>query len=178
MLLRLLRIVLAFALGCFAASMTMVLFVFTPSEILGLPPDVRADRLGKAIQLATYAAVQIALFAAPLAFVTTAIGEMLGKRGWSYYALSGLVVAGLGFFAQRTTEQIGQPTIANNYALTAFLLAGFIGGLVYWIVGGRFAGRSVQITRPLAGGASQSDAGTGSKSAPERPSQSFEPNKV
>lgn len=141
MLIRLLRIVLAFALGCFAAGAAMALFVFTPAEILSLPSDVRADRLGKAIELAVFAAVQVALFSAPLFFASIAIGEMLGKARWSYYALTGVVVAGLGFFAQRTTEPIGHPTIANNYALTAFLVAGFAGGLVYWSVGGRFAGR-------------------------------------
>jgi hypothetical protein len=69
------------------------------------------------------------------------------RRAWSYYALSGILMAGIGVFAQRTTAQIGQPTIANNYALTAFLASGFVGGLVYWIIAGRFAGRNVTITR-------------------------------
>jgi hypothetical protein len=149
MLVRLLRILVAFALGCFAASVTLILFVFTPSEILGLPPDVRADRLGKAVELAAFAAIQIALFSAPFALVASALGEMMTRRFWSYYALAGLLMAGAGFFAQRTAEQIGQPTIANNYALTAFLTAGFVGGLVYWMVAGRFAGRRVRVTRPL-----------------------------
>jgi len=149
MLLRLLRIVLAFALGCFAASVTMVLFVFTPLEILGLPPDVRADRLAKATELASFVAVQIAVFSVPFVLVVVAVGEMLRRRGWSYYVLSGLLIAGLGFYAQRTAEQVGQPTIANNYALTAFLAAGFVGALVYWLCAGRFAGPRPRITAPV-----------------------------
>jgi hypothetical protein len=149
MLLRLIRILLAFAVGCFAASLTMILFVLTPAEIIGLPANVRADRLGNAIELAALAAIHIGLFTGPLAFVIVALGELMPRRAWSYYALSGILMSGIGFFAQRTTAQIGQPTIANNYALTAFLAAGFVGGLVYWIVAGRFAGRNVEIARPL-----------------------------
>lgn len=118
----------------------MVLFVLTPAEILGLPPDVRLDRLGKAIELATLAGAQIALFSAPFVFVSVIIGELLGKRSWLYYTLTGMLVSALGLFAQQTTEHIGQPTIANNYALTAFLVSGFVSGLVYWMTAGRLAG--------------------------------------
>jgi hypothetical protein len=127
----------------------MILFVLTPAEILGLPSDIRADRLSKAIELAGLAAIHMGLFTGPLAFVVVALGELTMRRTWSYYALSGILMAGIGFFAQRTAGQIGQPTIANNYALTAFLASGFVGGLVYWIVAGRFAGRNVEITRRL-----------------------------
>ena len=147
MLLRLIRILLAFAVGCLAASLTMILFVLTPAEILSLPASVRADRLGNAIELAALAAIHIGLFTAPLAFVVVTLGELMIRRAWSYYALSGILMAGIGVFAQRTAGQIGQPTIANNYALTAFLASGFVGGLVYWIIAGRFAGRNVAITR-------------------------------
>jgi len=149
MLLRLIGILFAFAVGCFAAGVTMTLFVLTPTEMLGLPPGVRADRLGKAIELAGLAAIQIALFTAPLTFVVATLGELMARRAWSYYALAGMLMAAIGFFAQRTTMQIGQPTIADNYALTAFLTSGFVGGLIYWIISGRFAGQRVRITRPL-----------------------------
>ncbi|MGE0765788.1 MAG: hypothetical protein AB7L90_04945 [Hyphomicrobiaceae bacterium] len=149
MLVRLLSMALAFAVACFAAAVTMVLFAFTPSEIMGLPPDVRADRLGKAMELASYVAAQVALFSAPFAVVLIAMGEILGMRSLGYYALVGLMVAGLGFYAQRTTELIGQPTIANNYALSAFLVSGFVGGLLYWMIAGRSAGRRARVGRSL-----------------------------
>jgi nitrate/nitrite transporter NarK len=161
MLVRVLRILLGFAVGCFASGLTLVLFVFPPSELAGLPSDVRADRLGSAIELATYLAAQVALFSAPFAFVSLAIGEMLGRRRWTYYAMTGLLIAGLGFFVQRPTGEIGQPTIGNNYALTAFLASGFAGGFLYWVVAGRFSGRRVQITRPLEPAARQSAASPG-----------------
>ncbi len=140
MAIRLLGILIAFAAGCLAAGFAMVLFVLTPAEVIGLPPDVRADRVAKGFELAGFVAAQVALFSTPFALVAAAVGEMLRNRNWTYYVLAGLIIAGLGFFAQHTTEQIGQPTIANNYALTAFLTSGFVGGLVYWVFRGRFAG--------------------------------------
>lgn len=140
MAIRLLGVLAAYLVSCLAAALAMVLFVLTPAEIAGLPPDVRADRVAKSIELAGFVAAQFALFSTPFALVVAAVGEMLRYRSWTYYVLAGLAIAGLGFFAQQSTEQAGQPTIANNYALTAFLTAGFVGGLVYWIVRGRFAG--------------------------------------
>jgi len=140
MAIRLLGILAAFLLSCLAAALAMVLFVLTPAEIAGLPPDVRSDRVAKGMELAGFVAAQFALFSTPFALVAGAVGEILRNRSWTYYVLAGLAIAGLGFFAQQSTEQIGQPTIANNYALTAFLTSGFVGGLVYWIVRGRFAG--------------------------------------
>ncbi len=152
MAIRLLGVLAAFLVSCLVAAFAMVLFVLTPAEIAGLPPDVRGDRVAKGIELAGFVAAQFALFSTPFALVVAAVGEMLRKRSWTYYVLAGLAIAGLGFFAQQSTEQAGQPTIANNYALTAFLTAGFVGGLVYWIVRGRFAGgpRDAQPTGPTA----------------------------
>lgn len=138
-----LRILFGFALACFGAGLTMVLFVLTPGEIIGLPPDVAADRLAKGFELAVFVAIQAALFSAPFALVATGLGEALRNRDWTFYAIFGLAIAGLGFFAQHSTEQAGQPTIVNNYALTAFLTAGFVGGMLYWILSGRNAGGGV-----------------------------------
>lgn len=165
MLVRVLRILLAFALACFAAALTLVLFVLTPAEIQSLPAGVRADRVGSVLQLALPVAVHIALFSAPLVLVSIAISEMLGIRRWIYHALTGLLVSGLGFFAQRSAEQIGQPTIVNNYALTAFLVSGFVGGLAYWIFAGRFAGQHPRIAEPPQHDAGSPDARSESGSA-------------
>ena len=137
---RLLRVLLGFAVACFGAGLTMVLFVMTPGEIAGLPPDVAGDRLSKGFELATFVAVQAALFSAPFALVAAAVGEALRNREWTYYVLAALIIAGLGFFAQHSTEQVGQPTIVNNYALTAFLTTGFVSGMLYWLFSGRLAG--------------------------------------
>ncbi len=140
MLGRLLRVLFGFAMGCLAAGLAMVLFVFTPSELAGLPPDVATNRFPELMRLAAYVAAQAALFAAPFGLFVALIGEWKGNRNWVFYALAGLLMALLGFLAQHSTEQVGQPTIVNNYALTAFITSGFIGGLVYWLFSGRWAG--------------------------------------
>jgi hypothetical protein len=173
MAIRLLGVLAAFLVSCLAAAFALVLFVLTPAEIAGLPPDVRGDRVAKGIELAGFVAAQFALFSTPFALVVAAVGEMLRKRSWTYYVLAGLAIAGLGFFAQQSTEQAGQPTIANNYALTAFLTAGFVGGLAYWIVRGRFAGgpRSEEPTAstPTLGSEAASTAKPATVAAPTLP---------
>jgi hypothetical protein len=152
-----LRVLIGFVVGCFGAGLTMVLFVITPSEIAGLPPDVAGDRIAKGFELATYVAIQAALFSAPFALVAAGLGEATRNREWTFYVFIGLAIAGLGFFAQHSTEQLGQPTIANNYALTAFLTAGFVGGMLYWILSGRVAGgQTLEITKPAAPAAAAS----------------------
>ena len=148
MLVRLVRILLGFVAACLGAGLTMVLFVLTPSEIIGLPPDVRADRLAKAMELAGIVASQFALFSAPFALVAASLAELLRNRSWIYYVIVGLIITGLGFFAQHATERIGQPTIANRYALTAFLTSGFVAGLIFWVVSGRFAGSGIAQPSP------------------------------
>jgi Ca2+/H+ antiporter len=140
MLLSVIRVVLGFAVACFAAAVTMVLFVLTPSEIVSLPPDVASDRIGRGMQLAQAVAVQVALFSAPFFIVAAGLGEALRNRNWTYYVVAALVIAGFAFFAQLSTERTGQSTILNNYALIAFLTSGFVSGLCYWMVSGRRAG--------------------------------------
>lgn len=143
MFLRVLRMMIGFTAACFGAAATLVLFVMTPGEIAGLPPDVAGDRIGKAAELAMSVAAQVALFSVPFALAAAAFGEITGRRTWTYYVIAGLAIAGLGFLAQHSTERIGQPTIVNNYALTAFMTAGFVAGLLYWIFSGRRAGTAI-----------------------------------
>lgn len=173
---RLLRVLIGFLAACLGAGLTMVLFVLTPAEISGLPPDVAADRVGKAAELAAAVGVHAALFAAPFALVVAAVGEALRNRNWTFYALAGLIIAGLGFLAQHSTEATGQPTIVNNYALTAYMTAGFVGGLLYWLISGRLAGgrmaEPVRATGPMAStSAASATTGSGTGPAAARPAQ-------
>ncbi len=168
---RLLRVLIGFLAACFGAGLTMVLFVLTPAEITGLPPDVASDRLAKAAELAAAVGVHTALFAAPFALVVAAVGEALRNRNWTFYALAGLVIAGLGFLAQHSTEVEGQPTIVNNYALTAYITAGFIGGLLYWLLSGRLAGGRVGEPAIQAGTTAMGGAITGPSTPAARPAQ-------
>ena len=67
------------------------------------------------------------MFAAPFAFIATAISEAQSIRNWAYHALGGLAISVAGFVAQMSSEPVGAPSIVNNYALTTFLTSGFIG---------------------------------------------------
>ncbi len=137
---RLLKVLLGFAIACLAAGITKVLFVFTPAELASLPADVASDRMSRAMDLSLGVAAQSALFSAPFALVAAAIGEWRRISSWTYYALIGIAIALVGFLAQHSIELPGQPSIVNNYALTAFLTSGFMAGLFYWLFAGRSAG--------------------------------------
>lgn len=130
------RVLLGFVLAALAAGVVKVMFALTPAEVFGGD----SDALGKATFLSLLTATHSAVFAAPFVLVAAAIGEWQGLRNWTYYALAGIAIALAGFIAQQQSEELTQPTIVNNYALTAFLTSGFAAGLVYWLFAGRDAG--------------------------------------
>lgn len=132
------RVVLGFVLACLTAGIVKVLFALTPSDVFGGD----SDNLSNAMHLATLAATHSAVFAAPFALVAAAIGEWQGLRNWTYYALVGIGIAIAGFIAQYQGESATDPTIANNYAFTTFITAGFLAGFVYWLFSGRDAGEA------------------------------------
>ena len=136
---RIIRVLIGFALAALAAGLTKVLFAITPAQLASLPADVMYDRLGKVGEWALLAATHSAIFAAPFALVGAAIGEWRRIKDWSYYALVAMAISIVGYLAQFSSEAAGNPTVINNYALTAFLTTGFVSGLVYWLFSGRFA---------------------------------------
>ena len=139
MLGRMIRVVFGFVVACLAAGLTIVLFVTTPVELASTPSNAFSDALSSNGLLALAAATHSAVFAAPFALIGAAIGEWRQLAHWTYYALVGMVIAGLGFLAQYYSEGGAQTSIVNNYALVAFLTMGFVGGVIYWLVSGQFA---------------------------------------
>ncbi|HEX2337774.1 MAG TPA: hypothetical protein VHI72_14995 [Hyphomicrobiaceae bacterium] len=137
MLGRMFRVVFGFVLACLAAGLTLVLFVYTPLELAGLAANGEGSRLAEAGLLALAAATHTAVFSAPFALLGAAYGEWRGVRSPAYYALVGILIAALGFFAQYRSEAAGELSILNTYALSAFVLTGFVAGLVYWLCTGR-----------------------------------------
>jgi hypothetical protein len=69
------------------------------------------------------------------------LGEWRRIGSWMYYVLVAIAITAIGFLAQFLAEAQGEASIINNYAATAFLLTGFVAGLVYWLFAGRYAGR-------------------------------------
>lgn len=140
MLERIFRVLVGFVVACLAAGFTKVLFAITPSELMGLPSDVRSDRLGQVVESGLFAAIWSFFFSLPFAFVAAAIGEWQRIRSSTYYIVMGLGISMVGFLTQHSAELPGQPSIMNNYGLTAFITSGFLAGLAYWLFSGRGAG--------------------------------------
>ena len=134
---RAIRVIFGFALACLAAGLTVVLFVYTPVELV----DLQSERLREVGLLSLAAATHSAMFAAPFALIGAGFGEWRRIGSWMYYVLVAIAIAAIGFLAQFWAEAQGEASIVNNYAVTAFLLTGFVAGLAYWLFAGRFAGR-------------------------------------
>jgi dipeptide/tripeptide permease len=148
MLGRVIRVVFGFVVACLAAGLTIVLFVTTPVELANTPSNALTDALSSNGLLALAAATHSAVFSAPFALIGAAIGEWRQLAHWTYYAVVGIIIAGLGFLAQYLSEAGAQASIVNNYALVAFLTMGFVGGVIYWLVAGQFAHRDVEPRTP------------------------------
>jgi uncharacterized membrane protein len=77
---RIFRMIFGFALACLAAGLTMVLFIFTPPELV----DLQAQRWSEVGLLSLAAATQIGIFAALLALIGAGFGEWHRIGSWMY----------------------------------------------------------------------------------------------
>ncbi len=134
------RVFTGFVLACLTAGLVQVLFVDTPKELAAIPASEAAAQARGTLELTLLAATHFAIFSAAFALIAAGIAEWLGLRRPGYWLAAGMGIALLGFTAQYTSEIAGQPSILNNYALQAYLTAGFFGGLVYWLVAGARSG--------------------------------------
>jgi hypothetical protein len=132
---RIIRVVFGFVLACLAAGLAVVLFVYVPFEL----SDLQSERLVEIGIMSLAAATQTAIFAAPFALIGVVFGEWQRIGSWMYYVLLAMAVAAIGFLVQFWKEAgAAEGTIVNSYAVTAFLVAGFVAGIVYWLFSGRF----------------------------------------
>lgn len=134
------RIAIGFVLACIVAGLVMVLFVTTPADLMSVSAEAFPEKAGQTLVWGLLTATHSALFAAAFALIAIGIAEWMSMRNLPYYLIIGVLISLLGFSAQYASEVSGQPTVLNNYALKAFLAAGFFAGLIYWMVSGRFAG--------------------------------------
>ena len=134
------RVLLGFVLACLVAGLVQVFYVRTPSEFAAVPANELPYLAGNSLELALLAATHSAIFSAAFALIIAGISEWLSLKTIAYSLAAGMGIALLGFVAQYSSEVSGQPSILNNYALQAYLTAGFFAGLTYWLVAGRYAG--------------------------------------
>ena len=141
MLRTLVRILVGFIAACLAAAVVKIGYVAPPSELWSLPHDAMARRLSDLGELILLTATHQAIFAAPFAIIALALAEWQRWRDLAYYAFIGVAIAITGFGLLYSSETGSQAeTIVNDYAIKAFLTAGFFGGFAYWLFAGRFAG--------------------------------------
>lgn len=141
MLARLIRIILGFALACLVAGLIKTAFVITPADLIAEAEHRRMDLLGISGLLILATATQSAVFAAPFALLAAIFAQWFKLRSSAFYILAGVVISILGFAVQLATENSGQPTIANTYAVLAYVVSGAVAGWVYWIFAGYGRGR-------------------------------------
>jgi hypothetical protein len=134
------RVFTGFILACLAAGLVQVLFVETPKELAAIPASDVSAQAQSTLELTLLTATHFAIFSAAFGLIAAGIAEWLGLRSPGYWLAAGMGIALLGFTAQYASEISGQPSILNNYALQAYLTAGFFGGLVYWLVAGARSG--------------------------------------
>lgn len=140
MLGRLLSVIIACLWSALVAGLVIVLFATTPAEILSAPTDIARDKISRLLELSIFSGVQAIVFGWPFLLLAISIAEWRAIRTWAFYAIVGMAIALAGFMAHYASETPADYTIVNNYALTAYLTAGFVGGVLYWILAGRFAG--------------------------------------
>jgi hypothetical protein len=146
---RAIRALIGFILACPAAAATLVLFVYTPTELASLPTDIGADRVGEAGLFTLSVTPHVMMFAALPALIGIVFAERNDIGGLAFYLVLGVAIAVLGFLTQHFSEAPGQATILQNYALIAFLTSGAVAGFVYWLFSGRYAAPRVP-ARPVA----------------------------
>src|SRR5262245_62672495 len=144
MFVRVLRILLGFALACVAAAVTLVVFTYAPSDMAGLREELTGDRLSEAGLLALYSTPHVLVSAAFPALLAAVFAETRKLASWMFYALAGIATAIAGFLVQYLTEAPTRLSIFQAYALIALLTAGLVGGLVYWSAAGRFAANAAK----------------------------------
>lgn len=130
------RCIVGYIVACIACAAVQVGFVLPPSELL----IADSGRLTAAAIWTVLAALHSAVFAAPFALVGLVLAERKGIRRVGYYAGVGTGIAALGLAAQLVYLGLDQPLMVLAHMLAAFLSAGALGGLIYWLVAGRFAG--------------------------------------
>ena len=78
----------------------------------------------------------------PAALVVT-ISEVVRMRSFIYYGVGGALVALASYYGSDISVQLENttdvPPVANAFQLAA--AAGILGGLAYWLIAGRNAGR-------------------------------------
>jgi hypothetical protein len=137
---RLFVIFLAFLIASTAAGMVLVIGVVA-SDFSGIDSDTveRLSFFGSAFLAESYGGAAVLL----PALVAVVLAEVARIRSVFYYGLAGAFV-GLGsFYTFDLASELEDTTdiVPVGHGLALVIAAGVVGGLIYWLIAGRQAGR-------------------------------------
>jgi hypothetical protein len=131
-LLRIVRILIAYALASLAAGYAVYISLLVmPSA--GMGHDASASGISFGLMVTMF----VALFAALPAAIVISWGEFRAWRMWWYYAIAGSVIGAV----------LGKMFIPPHWFVWLGLGFGPVSGLIYWAVAGRTAGPQSPSTR-------------------------------
>lgn len=136
-LLRLLVILFGYAVATLAASLFLNVLLLSALDVSPGETPVAAGSLLFAVPVV---ALFVAYFAFLPAILMVLLGELLGKRDWLFYALSGALVAAVVIGLANGSPGAGYDVAADPAFLLAVIATGIFGGMAYWLVAGRGAG--------------------------------------
>ena len=120
-MLSIMRVLVGYVLACLAVGGTFTLLVEGPVVAAG------RETLDEFFAIMFIATMGFSVYAAAPALICIILGEARGITSWMFFAFAGL------FIALATAWYSG-------FGGTKLVIAGLIGGLVYWGVSGRSAG--------------------------------------
>lgn len=136
--LRFAAMVLGFAVAAMAASLFVHLVLIGVSHNTG--EDLNGLIAGSLFVSIPFAALLIGYYAFLPGIVVLVLAELLSRRDWLFYALGG-ASASLPFLSRMLAGGSADVGVTNSFVAPLALGAGMVGGVAYWAVAGRGAGR-------------------------------------
>ncbi len=131
--------IIGFGIAALAASAFLHIMWFGP---LDPPPEEMSGMVaGTMFVSIPFVALLVGYFAFLPALVVLVIAEFYRRRGWLFYALGG-AAASLFFIARMLPTLMAPESDGFGvFLIAAAIGAGMVGGIAYWLVAGRTAGR-------------------------------------
>jgi hypothetical protein len=144
-LLRFAVILLGYCIASLAASAFLNVIFLAHAGFR--PEDTRWVAAGSLVFSIPFVAMFVAYFVFLPSTVVILVAEILSRRDWLFYALSGGAVAGVFLaFVHESADRNFEVT--DTSAILAVIGGGMVGGIFYWLSAGRWAGSWQAVAAP------------------------------